>query len=560
LVLGLFLIAGFLFLNTTVTSAYTYTWTGGGDRGTWTDPGNWGNTGVGNYPGASTTDSVIIGAQTMGVTGGFSVVRATTTLAGSLDSITLGVFNQGGPTLILGNDITISASTTVVVVGTSTLKLGDGTWGSGALKLANGANNAIPLSIGGNATFTAATGTVTYTGGWNGGAPGNIIFIATTTFYTLNLSPTSTAAVTFKVATSSSATIGAGGGTFNSGVTFVVASGATLTANGTITATGVTWTNYGTVTRGANGKIVKASASQFDDGAGAAKSSFSGDDRNSVYVRVTDSSLNFNAAVAETQTATIVARSMIADTETVTLTETTVNSGIFSGGVTFGMSGTNVVGQLDYQGPGTLAFAYTDSQDSSDTGNGTGSFTGTAPGGGGSSSAATQTTTTTTVTPTTETTTVAPAATVTPMVTISVPTLESVQTKIASVIAKMATLSASPAASDLADVQAQIAVILTDIQAIQTTAVSQGVALGYNFVRPLALGMSHTDVSNLQTALKTDSSIYSGGKVTGYFGPATLLAIKKFQEKYGIVSEGQPGYGNVGPKTREKLNELYGAK
>ena len=124
----------------------------------------------------------------------------------------------------------------------------------------------------------------------------------------------------------------------------------------------------------------------------------------------------------------------------------------------------------------------------------------------------------------------------------------------------MATLSASPSASELTDVQAQIAAILADIQAIQTTAAPQGAALGYNFVRPLALGIRHGDVTNLQKALKTDSSIYPEGKVTGYFGPATLKAVQKFQEKYGIASSGTAGYGRVGPATRTKLNELFGAK
>ncbi len=127
-------------------------------------------------------------------------------------------------------------------------------------------------------------------------------------------------------------------------------------------------------------------------------------------------------------------------------------------------------------------------------------------------------------------------------------------------MAKMATLSANPTASDLADVQAQIAAILADIQAIQTTATPQGVALGYNFVRPMALGLRHNDVTNLQNVLKADSSIYPEGKVTGYFGPATLKAVQKFQEKYGIAAPGAVGYGLVGPKTRAKLNELYGGK
>lgn len=634
-IFGLFLAVSVFVSSAGIVGAYTTTavWTGGGDGVTWTDPGNWGNTSSNAYPGASTTDAVLISTQTPT---GDIIVRATSTLPGSLSTLTLGAANTGGPTLILGNGATISASTSVILVSTSTLKLGDSTWGSGNLTFANGNDSAIPFRFGTTTTaFSAATGTVTFTG------TGSNIVIATTTYYNLNLTPTSTATtVTYKFGadgfsctsggctatttvsnvltvspgaranfnsttlilsgsgtvfskangifvangsviqyTSASATNIATGtydnlnisgaatktllGNTTATSTITVASGSTLAISTyTFTATGSTWTNSGTVTEGTGGKITLASASQFDDGAGTAKSSFSGDGRDSVYVRVTDTSLNLLAATAETQTVTITARSMITDTETVTLIETGVATGIFSGGVTFGMSGTNVGGQLDYQGGGTLSFAYTDSQDSSDTGSGTGNFTGTAPGGGGSSSSAATTVTTTTVTPTvaTETTTAAPATTATPVTTVSGLTLDSIQTKIASAVAKMATLSANPSASDLADVQAQIAAILADIQAIQTTTAPQGTALGYNFVRSLALGMSSADVTNLQQALKTDSSIYPEGKVTGYFGALTLKAVKAFQEKYGIASEGQAGYGYVGPKTRAKLNELYGAK
>ena len=118
-----------------------------------------------------------------------------------------------------------------------------------------------------------------------------------------------------------------------------------------------------------------------------------------------------------------------------------------------------------------------------------------------------------------------------------------------------------PTASDLTSIQAEIAAILIELQSVQAAQpVPQGVALGFRFVRPLALGLRHSDVSNLQQALKTDSSIYPEGLVTGYFGSMTLKAVQKFQEKYVIASPGVPGYGNVGPKTRTKLNELYGAK
>ncbi len=222
----------------------------------------------------------------------------------------------------------------------------------------NSNSSTFPLEVTG--TFTYATSTVTYSGT-------GATTIASTTYYKLSVTGSATKTLGGNATVTNTATIG---------------SGATLAISTyTMTATGATWTNSNIVTKGTGGKITKASASQFDDGS-IAKSSFSGDDRNTVYVRVTDTSLNFLVATAETQTVTITAKSLISDTETVTLTETAVDSGIFSGGVIFGMSGTNVSNQLDYQGPGTLTFAFTDSQDSSDTGSGTGTFTGTAPGGG----------------------------------------------------------------------------------------------------------------------------------------------------------------------------------
>lgn len=84
----------------------------------------------------------------------------------------------------------------------------------------------------------------------------------------------------------------------------------------------------------------------------------------------------------------------------------------------------------------------------------------------------------------------------------------------------------------------------------------------FSFKKPLYRGLTNNDVKNLQTFLKTDSSIYPEGLITGYFGPLTQKAVQKFQIKYQIVNsmspESDPGYGYVGPKTRAKLNELMG--
>jgi len=80
------------------------------------------------------------------------------------------------------------------------------------------------------------------------------------------------------------------------------------------------------------------------------------------------------------------------------------------------------------------------------------------------------------------------------------------------------------------------------------------------FNRALKFGTESEDVKRLQQLLATDSSIYPNGKATGYFGAMTRNAIMKFQKKYGIAKAGQPGYGDFGPKTRAKIQEVVGAK
>lgn len=75
----------------------------------------------------------------------------------------------------------------------------------------------------------------------------------------------------------------------------------------------------------------------------------------------------------------------------------------------------------------------------------------------------------------------------------------------------------------------------------------------YQFNIDIKLGDKNVEVSKLQECLKWEGAFPYSIPITGYFGGITFDAVKKFQEKYGIE---QTGY--VGPKTRDKLNELYG--
>lgn len=79
---------------------------------------------------------------------------------------------------------------------------------------------------------------------------------------------------------------------------------------------------------------------------------------------------------------------------------------------------------------------------------------------------------------------------------------------------------------------------------------------GYMFNRPMYLGLRSNDVLELQKSLSRFKDIYPEGLATGYFGPATERAVKRFQEKYSLAKIGDSGYGFVGPKTRAKLSEI----
>jgi hypothetical protein len=74
--------------------------------------------------------------------------------------------------------------------------------------------------------------------------------------------------------------------------------------------------------------------------------------------------------------------------------------------------------------------------------------------------------------------------------------------------------------------------------------------------RGWALGQTNEEIKTIQMILAKDPAIYPEGKITGYFGPATLAAVQRFQVKYGIANPGDTGYGLVGPATRVKMNAM----
>lgn len=73
------------------------------------------------------------------------------------------------------------------------------------------------------------------------------------------------------------------------------------------------------------------------------------------------------------------------------------------------------------------------------------------------------------------------------------------------------------------------------------------------FTRNISQGATGFDVSGLQSFLAQDPAVYPEGLVTGYFGPATERAVGRWQKQKGVATEGNPGFGTVGPLTRSAI-------
>src|SRR3989344_3806385 len=128
----------------------------------------------------------------------------------------------------------------------------------------------------------------------------------------------------------------------------------------------------------------------------------------------------------------------------------------------------------------------------------------------------------------------------------------------------LAQVSSQPVSG--ADLQKQIQDLLKQIQALQAQVTTLQQELGQSpepapptaatpasssevpssqpeitppeLTRSLSRGSSGDDVRRLQEFLARDKEIYPNGLITGFFGPLTEVAVKKWQEKQGIESVG----------------------
>lgn len=112
------------------------------------------------------------------------------------------------------------------------------------------------------------------------------------------------------------------------------------------------------------------------------------------------------------------------------------------------------------------------------------------------------------------------------------------------------------ATTDVAALQAKVQMLMAQIESLKAMSVKQSSQIEelraeLKLSKRLHVGDKGDDVKTLQQILATDPTIFPEGQVTGFFGPLTAKALRRFQEKAGLESVGE-----VGPRTLELLNKF----
>ena len=110
----------------------------------------------------------------------------------------------------------------------------------------------------------------------------------------------------------------------------------------------------------------------------------------------------------------------------------------------------------------------------------------------------------------------------------------------------------------IANVQAALKNQTTTTQTTTTPSVAGCNVLDNNLSLGATDQSTNGDVSQLQSFLGKDKSIYPEDAVTGYYGTLTLQAVQRWQAAHGIVSSGDPastGFGHIGPRTRGEMDK-----
>jgi len=268
-------------------------------------------------------------------------------------------------------DLTINNSTAGTLTGSTTVSdiltiNASKTLSASSYQLTLSASTT-PFVIGSNGTFNSNSSTVVYSSTGSVTTTGGSYWTLTLGSGTYNLGGNSTSSNAFT-----------NGGTLNVGNYDLAIANGTYTNSGTVTVNGT-----GVIRKEASGGMT---ATSYTSGTGNGTG-------NSITITVTDPTSDLSAASADTKNVTMAA-SNYSDSETVGLTETGANTGIFTGTIYFNIGPSAASnGKLDVSGNGTLTLTYTNGYGTLSGANVSATYSGSnfasgggSAGGGGSSS------------------------------------------------------------------------------------------------------------------------------------------------------------------------------
>ncbi len=329
--------------------------------------------GNGTLGGVGTYDLVNLTFSSTTILSSNISVSGILTVSGILNAMTstITLTGTGGTPLAISGSATFNANTsTVVYSGASAniasttyynLTVNDGTAGTltGSTTVSN------TLSVPSGKTLSAGGSRLTLAGS---GTPfalvGNFNYNTSTVVYSNTGSVTTTGASYY--------TLTLGSGTYTQGASSTCynafTNGGTFNVgNYNLNVPDATYTNSGTVTVNGTGVIKKPSSGGMD--AGSYTSGSGNGTGNPIVITGTDRTADLNASSADTHNVTLSA-STYSDSETVALTETGANTGIFTGTIYFNVAPASLANsKLDVTGNGTVSLTYT---------NGYGDLTGSA--------------------------------------------------------------------------------------------------------------------------------------------------------------------------------------
>lgn len=112
-----------------------------------------------------------------------------------------------------------------------------------------------------------------------------------------------------------------------------------------------------------------------------------------------------------------------------------------------------------------------------------------------------------------------------------------------------------PAHAQAQSVADQIQTLLAQIETLQKKLAEIKGEIRVIIKDGLREGMTDADIEDIQELLATDPAIYPEGRITGFFGPMTKEAIKRFQTRHELAATGE-----INAETRELLEKYLGER